>query len=109
MNYEAWNFWWLAALTVGQLLWFGWSYLTSRDRVTNTRITELEDELKLDIDDAKTRLTTVEAQLDAVSLKRIHARIDEVANRVALIEGSLEAQTRVLNLVYQSLIREPRA
>ena len=109
MNYEALNFWWLAALTAGQLLWFGWSYLTSRDRVTNTRITQLEEELDDKIGGVDTRLTTVEAQLDAVSLKRIHARIDEVASRTATIEGQLEAQGRILELVYRSLIREPKA
>jgi len=54
------------------------------------------------------RVTSVEQRIeDAPShadLARLHQRIDAVANGISRLEGEGAAQTRILNLVYESLI-----
>jgi hypothetical protein len=54
------------------------------------------------------RVTAVEQRIeDAPShadLARLHQRIDAVASGISRLEGESTAQTRILNLVYESLI-----
>lgn len=39
-------------------------------------------------------------------LARLHARIDDVAGAIKHLQGESTAQTRILNLVYESLIKK---
>lgn len=121
---------------VGTLLGFGWMYMANRDKVTNGRITKLQDDLDTKLAAHADRLTRMEAvsnhdktlQLEGCcanitervasleqhaedapkhgDLARLHARIDEVAGAIKRIEGESTAQTRILNLVYESLIKK---
>jgi hypothetical protein len=112
---------------LGTLLGFGWMYMSNRDKVTNGRITKLQDDLDTKLDVHANRLTRLEAisaqdiservatleqhATDAPKhsdLARLHARIDEVAGAIKRIEGENTAQTRILNLVYESLIKGPK-
>jgi hypothetical protein len=54
------------------------------------------------------RVTSVEQHIENApshaDLARLHQRIDAVANGISRLEGESTAQTRILNLVYESLI-----
>lgn len=89
----------------------------SRLDAQKERIVKLEivahPESKIDVDACCTefgqRLSMVEQGVKAApthaDLARIHSRIDDVASGVARIEGENSAQTRILNLVYESLVK----
>lgn len=100
-------------------------YLANKNKVTNERINTLQVDVDKKFDDARNRLTHLEATTahdtaervatleqhaaDAPKhgdLARLHARIDEVAGAIKRIEGESTAQTRILNLVYESLIKK---
>lgn len=55
------------------------------------------------------RIASVEASSKGApthhDLARLHARIDDVAASVARIEGENAAQTRILNLIYESQMK----
>ena len=109
MNYAAIDFWWKVTLTIlSGGLWL-YLYLLNRNRVTNVRISTLEGAMEKSLVSHSTRLTVVEqAQVHAPShhdLARLHLRIDDVAGGVKRIEGENAAQTRILNLVYESLVK----
>lgn len=93
---------------VGTLLGFGWMYLANRDKVTNARISKLEGDLDDKLDDHGNRITSLETQQRQApthtDLASLHTRINEVAGSLKRIEGESAAQTRILNLVYESLI-----
>lgn len=112
---------------LGTLLGFGWMYMANRDKVTNGRITKLQDDLDTKLDVHANRLTRLEAisaqdiservatleqhATDAPKhsdLARLHARIDEVAGAIKHLQGESTTQTRILNLVYESLIKGPK-
>ena len=93
---------------VGTLLGFGWMYLSNRDKVTNTRISKLEADLDGKLDDHGNRITSLETTQSYApthtDLDGLHTRINEVTSSLKRIEGESAAQTRILNLVYESLI-----
>lgn len=93
---------------VGTLIGFAWMYLANRDKVTNTRISKLETDLDGKLDDHGNRITHLETLSSHApthtDLGQLHARINEVTSSLKRIEGESAAQTRILNLVYESLI-----
>lgn len=123
------------ALTWGLALYM---YLANKNKVTNERINTLQVDVDKKFDDARNRLTRLEASsvhdkaihlegccaditervasleqhaADAPKnddLARLHARIDEVSGAIKHIQGESSAQTRILNLVYESLIKGPK-
>lgn len=100
------------AWKLGTLLGFGWMYLASRDKVTNGRISSLQTEIEQKLDTHSERLTGLEKEVEMGPnhghLARLHQRIDEVAGALKRIEGESSSQTRILNLVYESLIVGPK-
>lgn len=120
MNYQAMTFWWMAALTIinmaiGVYLWY-----ERRSDATNLRINKIEDSMATSLNNMSDRLTSVErdtshapTQNDLSKLyermngveHRLGERIDSVGGAVKRIEGENAAQTRILNLVYESLVK----
>lgn len=94
---------------LGTLLGFGWMYLANRDKVTNGRISSLQEEIDVKLDDHGNRLTSLERTQELgpthEDLGKLHGRIDELSSLLKRIEGESNAQTRILNLVYESLIK----
>ncbi len=97
---------------LGTLLGFGWMYLASRDKVTNGRISTLQEEIDKKLDVHADRLTSLEKGVEMSPnhdhLAQLHQRINEVAGALKRIEGESSSQTRILNLVYESLIKGPK-
>jgi hypothetical protein len=93
---------------VGTLIGFGWMYLANRDKVTNTRISKLEQDIDIMLDSHSNRLTSLEVEAKRApghgDLAEIHSRINDLTGTLKRIEGEGAAQTRILNLVYESLI-----
>lgn len=97
---------------VGTLMGFGWMYLANRDKVTNGRISTLQEEIDKKLDIHAERLTSLEKEVEMgpnhEHLSRLHGRIDDLAGALKRIEGESSSQTRILNLVYESLIKGPK-
>lgn len=104
---------------VGTLLGFLWMYLANRDKVTNARISSLEDAMDNKFDSHMDRISRLEKDVshspthdDIGKLyermngleHRLGDRIDSVNGAIKRIEGENASQTRILNLVYESLI-----
>lgn len=120
MNYQAMTFWWMAALTIinaiiGLYLWY-----ERRSDATNGRINKIEESMGKAITEFSDRLTSVERDTShapthndlsklyvriAGTEHRLGERIDSVGGAVKRIEGENAAQTRILNLVYESLVK----
>lgn len=105
---------------VGTLLGFAWMYLANRDKVTNSRIGKLEADMDVKLDNHSDRLTSLERNQahspthdDLGKLyermtgleHRLGDRIETVNGAIKRIEGENAAQTRILNLVYESLVK----
>lgn len=120
MDYTVADFWWKVAITlinagIGWYLWY-----ERRSDVTNQRIGKIEETMDKSLDNISFRLTSLESDtrhapthLDLSKLyERISGtehllgeRIEEVGGAVRRIEGENAAQTRILNLVYESLVK----
>lgn len=102
------EFAWKVVITIVNVIGWGWMYMTNRNRVTNERITNLEVAVDTRLDTHGNRIVALESQMKSIpthgDLARIHGRIDDVAGSIKRIEGENSAQTRILNLVYESLI-----
>lgn len=94
---------------LGTLLGFIWMFLANRDKVTNARISTLQEEIDGKLDEHGNRLTSLERTQELGpthdDLGKLHGRIDELSSLLKRIEGESSAQTRILNLVYESLIK----
>lgn len=108
MDYSALDFWWKVAITVLNAGFCIYMYLVTRNRVTNERITTLQENVDTRLDDHSDRLARIEQ--DALhaptheDLKRIHARIDETAKSMARIEGEFAGTNHTLNLIHEYLL-----
>jgi len=104
---------------LGTLIGFGWMYIANRNKVTNARIGQLETEFGEKMDTHGNRLSRLEQDVqhspthdDLGKLyermngleHRLGDRIDSVNGAIKRIEGENASQTRILNLVYESLI-----
>lgn len=96
------------AWKVGTLIGFAWMYIANRDKVTNTRISKLETDIDMMLDTHSNRLTGLEVEAKRApthaDLAQLHSRINEIGSSLKRLEGEGAAQTRILTLVYESLI-----
>lgn len=108
MDFAWLDFAWKVLITVLNFAGWIWMYLANRDKVTNSRISSLENNMDMRLDDHGSRLTTLESDIrhgpTHNDLGRLHARIDEVNGALKGLQGESKAQTRILNMVYESLI-----
>lgn len=101
---------WIAAI---------YTYFANRNRVTNERITGLQTALNARIDGMRTdmdhrldnhadRLGRVEKDVEHApnheDLKRIHARMDEVATAVTGLQGEFKGANQTLHLIHSYLM-----
>lgn len=126
IDYTAWRFWWdvlqtcfLAAITI--YIWW-----VNRDRVTQSRITQLKDDtaktvggIRQEIGELATRLTRVEADCCHMpghdDLGKIYERINgvsaevaDVSSEISEVSGEMKAMRRSLDLITQHLMEEKR-
>lgn len=120
MDYTAADFWWKVAITVLNMAigWYLW--YERRNDATSLRINKIEDSMAKAINTMSDRLTSVERDTSHAPTHndlsklyermsgtehRLGERIDTVGGAVKRIEGENAAQTRILNLVYESLVK----
>lgn len=88
----------LATFGVGIYVW-----ISTQDKVTNKRISDLEEKVDTRIDCYAERIARVEQDLQHGpshdDIKRIHARIDAVDQRLSRIEGEFKSQVDLLRLI----------
>ena len=94
---------WIAA---GVVIIYGW--LVSRMQRLSARIRELESQTDHRLDGQAERLSRVEAAVEhgptRADIGRLHARLDDVGEAVARVEGAEQAAARSLDLIHQHLL-----
>jgi len=111
-NLEAWKF----AFQVLQFLLTGgvgvYVYMTTKDTVTNTRITKLEEDMDQKTDKQNERIARLEESMRAVpthkDLGQIHEKINAVSVCVNRLEGKFSETSKVLNLIHETLMERSR-
>lgn len=92
----------IATFGVGIYVW-----ISTQDKVTNKRISDLEEKVDGRIDSYAERIARVEqAQLHAPThedLKRIHARIDQIDQRLSRIEGEFKSMGDLLRMILNKI------
>lgn len=97
-----------------------YTYLANRNKVTNERITTLQQSLDTNIsllrsdmdhrmDGHSDRLARVEKDVQHAptheDLKRLHKRIDDVASSIAGLEGEFKGANHTLHLIHAYLLK----
>ncbi len=113
------DFAWKVMITLVNTAGWIWMYWANRDKVTNSRITSMEDDMNNTLTTHSDRLSRLEKDVSHSptheDLGRIYermsglehrlgGRIEEINGAIKRIEGENNSQTRILNLVYESLI-----
>lgn len=120
MDYQAMDFWWKVFITLMNAGVWLYLFLLNRNRVTNERINRMETTVNETIGTHSDRISRLEKDVshspthdDLGKLyermngleRRLSDRIEHVSGAVQRIEGENAAQTRILNLVYESLVK----
>ena len=88
----------IATFGVGIYVW-----ISTQDKVTNKRISDLEDKVDGRIDNYAERIARVEQDLSHAptheDLKRLHARIDQIDQRLSRMEGEFKTQGDLLRMI----------
>lgn len=92
----------IATFGVGIYVW-----ISTQDKVTNKRITDLEEKVDDRIDSYAERMARVEQdQRHAPThddLKRLHARIDQIDQRLSRMEGEFKSQGDLLRMILSKI------
>ena len=108
INYKAWDFW----IGLGQTIWLlgvsVYLWVTNKPRANAASIKQLESEFKNDIDEIENNIIAIKKDLEhAPTIKdiaRVHERIDQVAQGLTRLEGSVASGNQTLNLIQKYLI-----
>jgi tetrahydromethanopterin S-methyltransferase subunit G len=88
----------IATFGVGIYVW-----ISTQDKVTNKRISDLEDKVDGRIDNYAERIARVEQDLHHAptqdDIKRLHARIDTIDQRLSRMEGEFKSQNELLRMI----------
>lgn len=83
-------------------------YMSNKDKVTNDRITKLEDGLDKRLDNHAERIAKIEARAESAPSKAdisaLHEKINQVANQLSSLDGEYKATNRTLQLMHQTLM-----
>jgi hypothetical protein len=83
-------------------------YLANKNKATNSRIGELERDMEAKLDAHADRLARVEQDLRHApthdDLKRLHARIDDLAGGIRGLEGEFKGANHTLQLIHSYLL-----
>lgn len=85
-------------------------HLVNKGKVTEDRITRLEQDLDIKLDGQSERLARLEQDARHApshdDLKRIHSRIDDVNERIGTLQGEFSGASRTLNLIHEYLLNK---
>lgn len=85
-------------------------YLSNRDRVTNTRISEMETDIDTRLDGQGERIAKLESAsahaLNHLDLGSVYNRISAVDQRLSHLEGENKAQSDTLRLILNQITQK---
>lgn len=83
-------------------------YLTNKDKVTNDRITKLEDDIDEKIDLHGERLAKLETVAEKApshnDLAKMYEKINQVAGGISRLEGEFTGANRTLQLIHETMM-----
>lgn len=123
-DYTTWRFWFdvfqfVLTAAVGLYVW-----LSTRERVTRSRIEKMEREMRMEIktidEKAVSKVTKLGERLTSVEsagasapnhsdLSKIHDRINDVSASVSTIAGEMKSMRRGVDLIHQHLLAERKS
>lgn len=87
-------------------------YLTNKNKVTNDRISKLENDIDEKLDGHVERIAKIEARAEKApthkDMAEIHEKINQVSACVNRLEGELSGWTRTLQLIHETLMEQAR-
>lgn len=90
---------------VGLYVW-----ITSKNRVTHARITQLENDVDTRLDNLSTRMTAQEERAKHAPTHndfiRVHERLDKLSEEISELCGASKAMNRQLDMINQYLLQE---
>lgn len=110
MDYQSFAFWfgvvqWLTTVGVWIYVWN-----VNRNRVTDARISALEDHVDTKIDGHADRIARLEQDArhmpSHADLKSVHRRLDEVNGELKQLSGQFTAANNTLSLIHQHLLEK---
>lgn len=108
MDYTAMRFWFDVLQVLGYLALGTYVWLSNRNRVTNARISKLEDDMDSRLDVHADRLTRLEVHAGAApthgDLNRLHKRLDIINGELKSLAGESAAARRTLDLIHDYLL-----
>lgn len=112
LDYNALEFWLKFSAVLAQGVTFCWLFLINKNKVTNSRINEMEEATSNKLQAMALRLERLEADARHApthdDLKRVHARMDESMGEVRQLGGKLDAMAHTLRLIEEHLLNRDR-
>lgn len=121
MDYAQMGFWWMVGLTVFNISTGAYLFWERHNNATSSRIKHLEENVDTRLDTHTQQLAALDEHIKHTpthnDLSKLYERmtgiehrlgeqISNVGGAVKRIEGESSAQTRILNLVYESLVNK---
>ena len=89
-----------------------WLWITNKNKVTNARISKFQQEVDGRFDNHNSRLIKVESKLENTNtperIGKVHKRLDELQQTVAMQSGELKGIHKTLDLIHQSLLEKDK-
>lgn len=89
-----------------------WLWITNKNKVTNSRISDFQKDVDERFDDQNTRLVTVETKLQNANtperIGKVHKRLDDLQQSVATQAGEMKGMNKTLDLIHQSLLEKDK-
>lgn len=83
-------------------------YMSNKDKVTNDRVSELQDDIQSKHEDHGKRIAKLEEGPTHDDLGDLHDRITDVGRSVSSLTGELVGIKTTLNLVHQYLLNSKK-
>ena len=89
-----------------------WLWITNKNKVTNSRISEFQKDVDSRFDNQNTRLVKVESQMENANtperIGKVHKRLDALQQTVASQAGEMKGMNKTLDLIHQSLLENDK-
>jgi hypothetical protein len=103
---------WKFAFQVLQFLLTGsigvYVYMSNKDKVTNDRISKLEDDIDAKFDGHVERIAKLEARAEKApthkDMAELHEKVNQVSACVNRLEGEFTGANRTLQLIHETLM-----
>lgn len=86
-------------------------YMSNKDKVTNDRITRLEQDIDQHLDKHAERIAKIEARAESAPSKQdiaeLHNKVNEVGRCVSGLQGEFKATNRTLALIHETMLAKP--